>query len=323
MPRNPLAAAVIRNPRSQRHRTARGGDVDVPEGLWIESPLTREALHAALAGFAAEGVRHLLVDGGDGTLREVMSALPTHFGGQLPVLSLRASGNTNLAAWNVGHIPRGPRAVAQWVRMLRGERPTRASVHRPLRVRWPDGSRPPVLGFFAGAANYPRAVAMANDSLRVKGLLHGWAVSATLAGAAWRVLAGGRDNIWQRGTPLSLAVDDAPAREGARFVVLVTALPQLLMGLWPFWSSPVEAGPLRWLDIDAPAPKFGRALPFLLRGAPRPWMHASGAYRSGRAEVLRLQLDETLIIDGEPFAPDAGGQLLLDAGPAFTFHAPA
>jgi hypothetical protein len=317
-----VIAGVIRNPKSRRNQSRSLRDTDLPAEVRIAEPETLEALRDALRGFAAAGIRHLMIDGGDGTLRDVLGALPAAYGSDWPTIALCASGNTNLAVADVGGFTRGPQAVWQWHETLCGVQPARESLRHPIEVRWPDGSRPPVYGFFVGCANYLRGVRMATGTLRDKGLFHGWAVGATIAGAAWQVLSGGKDNDWQRGSPVTLAVDGGAPDVAPRFVLLATSLDKLLMGLWPFWSAPKATGALRWLDITAPAPRFGRALPALLRGKPQAWMTASGAYRSGRASVLRLQLAEPLIIDGEPYEPGADGWLELHTGPAVRFHAP-
>ena len=318
-----IRAGVIRNPKSQRNKIGPLKDREVPPEVTIALPFTSEALQQTLRDFAAAGICHLMVDGGDGTLRDVLCALPAAYGDAWPTISLCASGNTNLAAADVGSFPRGERAIAHWHETLCGAKPARLSTRQPIEVRWPDGSRPPVFGFFVGCANYAKAVAMATGGVRDKGFFHGWAVSATIAGAAWKILAGGRDNDWQRGSAVGVVIDGTETVSGPRFVVLATSLDQLLMGLWPFWSSKGTKGVLHWLDIDAPAPRFGRLLPGLLRGKPSAWALASGAYRSGRAANIRLTMAEPLIIDGEPFAPDASGQLSLQAGPKVQFHAPA
>lgn len=319
-----MLAGVIRNPRSQRNRGRAFVDDDRPESVRIAMPATPQALAHTLQEFAACGIRHLLIDGGDGTLRDVLGALPAAYGEDWPTLSLCASGNTNLAAGDVGSYRRGARMLCHWHQTLTGVRPQRREQRRLIEVRWPDGSHPPVFGFFVGCANYTRAVQMATGTVQSRGLVHGWAVSATILGAAWQILTGAKQSDWQRGSALGLAVDDKASEFAPRFVLLATSLDKLLLGLWPFWSSsPQQGAALHWLDILAPAPRFGRALPALLRGKPRAWMLASGAYRSGVAERLGLSLHEPLIIDGEAFAADANGQLELRLGPEVRFVSPA
>jgi len=320
----PIRAGVIRNPRSQRNKAGPLREKSLPTGVRVEMPFTTEALAETLRMFAAEGVRHLMVDGGDGTLRDVLGALPAAYGKQWPTIALCASGNTNLAAADVGSFKRGPEAIARWYDTLSGKAPCRRSGRHAIEVRWPDGSRPPVFGFFVGCANYARGVQMATGTVKQKGFLHGWAVSATIAGAAWQVLTGASDSDWQQGSALALAINGGEAIEGNRFVLLSTSLHRLFgLGLWPFWSDAAAEGALHWLDIRAPAPQFGRALPAILRGKPKPWMLADGHYRSGRAMRLQLTMAEPLIIDGEPFGPDSNGQLDIHTGPEVQFHAPA
>ncbi len=317
---------VIRNPKSQRNRTrplatpVPLAPQPLPCGVTLAMPATPQELAETLSQFAALGIQHLLIDGGDGTLRDVLGALPAAYGTNWPTLALCASGNTNLAAMDVGSFAHGPEAIAQFHAAVAGK--ARYSTRRTIAVRWPDGSRPPVFSFFVGCANYARGVQMATGALRKRGFFHSWAIAATIAAAAWQVLTGAKDSDWQRGSALTLAVDDAAAVTAPRFIVLATSLEKLMLGLWPFWSEADADGSLHWLDIRAPAPRFGRALPALLRGQPKPWMHASAAYHSGRAERLLLTLAEPLIIDGEAYLPDSHGQLELRAGPEVHFFAP-
>lgn len=322
-----VKVGVIRNPRSQRNRVARdpGPEPEVLSGrLRLDVPMTPEALAETLREYRDAGIDHVVVDGGDGTLREVLTLLPAIYGDRLPTISLIASGNTNLATADVGGFTRGPQALAQVLATVEGRAPSRQSERTVIEAIWPDGSRPPVSGFFLGSAGYLRGWRMAHADIHRRGLWHRWGVAATVAGAAWQVITGRPDSDWQRGSPLSLAVDDGEPRDGARFVFLATSLDTLFMGLWPFWNQDGDASrPLRWLDIDAPPPGFARGLRGLLRGQPSSAMRASGAYRSGQARRLRLRLQEELVIDGEAYAPDRDGLIELRPGARFRFHAPA
>lgn len=318
---------VIRNPRSQRNRVARdpGPEPEVLSGkVRLDVPMTPEALAETLREYRDAGIGHVVVDGGDGTLREVMSQLPAIYGETPPTLSLIASGNTNLAVADVGGFERGPQALARVLATLDGRETGRLTERTVIEAVWPDGSRPPVCGFFLGSAGYLRGWRMAHADIHSRGLWHRWGVAATVAGAAWQVVTGRPDSEWQRGSRLSLAVDSDAPRDGARFVFLATSLDRLFMGLWPFWDQDGDpARPLRWLDIDAPPPRFARILRKLLRGRPDDWMRASGAYRSGNAQRLRLRLQEPLVIDGEAYEPDRDGLIELRAGARLRFHAPA
>src|SRR4029453_18240280 len=92
---------VIYNPRSRRNRAA-AIPARAPGGLWVEAPRNREALDEALAHFAQAGVELLVVDGGDGTVREGVTRAPTHFHTSLPTLAVLPSGKTNALALDLG-----------------------------------------------------------------------------------------------------------------------------------------------------------------------------------------------------------------------------
>lgn len=318
-----LRLGLVRNPSSQRNRLRRARLI-TPERdgapiLEIE-PGSKDEIAEVVAQMSRRGIDHLIVDGGDGTLRDVMSALPDAYGSRLPTLSLLSGGNANLAANDVGTPGHGPEALARLLASL--HRPGAGSRvrRRPVELRWPDGSHAPVLAFFVGAAVFHRGWKLSRGTVHRRGLLHGPAVAATLASAIWKTLAGGERSDWRAGTDMSLAIDGAAAGEGRRFLFLATGLHRLYGKLWPFFDHGEQA--LRWLDVAAPPPRLARALPSLLRGQPRPWMRDSGAYRSGGASRIDLRLEAPLVVDGEVFSPGAYGMVELQAGPELEFYTP-
>ncbi|WP_051144318.1 diacylglycerol/lipid kinase family protein [Nevskia ramosa] len=320
-----MRIGLIRNPNSQRNRRIgdRLGEVVVPrqvELLRIDAA-TADDVPAVVREYGARGVTHLIVDGGDGTLREAMTALPPAFGTRLPMLSLVAGGNANLATSDVGGAGHGPQALQRLLDALASGQRGHVAERQPIELRWPDGSRPPVLGFFVGAAAFYKGWKLALGAVHDRGFMHGPAVAATMAGALWQTLAGGPHSDWQAGTMMGIAVDGAPEREGARFLFLATSLHSLFNGLWPFYDH--GDSPLRWLDIDAPPPRFVRSLPGLLRGKPSHWMRHSHAYRSGGAQSLALRLQAPLVVDGEAYTAGPYGFVELHTGPRIAFYSPS
>src|SRR3546814_6394575 len=65
-------------------------------------PICWPALNETLERFAAEGVDLLVVDGGDGTVRDVISAAPAAFGDRMPRMAILPSGKTNALALDLG-----------------------------------------------------------------------------------------------------------------------------------------------------------------------------------------------------------------------------
>lgn len=320
-----IRVGLIRNPNSQRNRRLgdRLGEVVVPKSvelLRIDASSVDD-VPAVVREYGARGVTHLVVDGGDGTLREAMSALPAAFGPQLPTLMLVAGGNANLATSDVGGAGHGPEALQKLLDSLAAGAEGVVHHRQPIELRWPDGTRPPVLGFFVGAAAFYKGWKLALGSVHEKGFLHGPAVAVTMAGALWQTMAGGPRSDWQAGTMMGIGVDGVPEREGRRFLFLATSLQRLYNGLWPFYDH--GDAPLRWLDIDAPPPRFMRSLPGLLRGRPNDWMRNSGSYRSGGAQSLALRLEAPLVVDGEAYLPGPYGGIELHAGPRIAFYSPS
>ncbi len=308
--------ALILNPRSSGNK--KGGKPATPRGMASSAPTTVPELRAVLADYARQEVDLLIVSGGDGTVREVLSALPAAYGpAPLPAIAIVAAGNANSIARDVGQTQLGADALSHLLGAARENRWSRDERRCPIAVHWPDGSSEPVYGFFIGAAALSRATRHFHDQITTGGAL---SVVMTLAAAMSQSLR--NKDSWMSGDWLKLSVDGQPARDGHRFIFLATSLHKLMLGLWPFWDKTgVDHHPIRYLDIDAHPPRLGRSLLPLLRGRPTPTMLRSGAYRSGFARDLALQLapEQTLIIDGEAFAPDSQGRLVLKPGPQFRF----
>lgn len=312
-----MRAGLIHNPRSQRNK--RGNELRIPAGLPQASPTTQTGLLAALREFSAQGVDLVIVSGGDGTVREVTSLLPEAYGERLPKLSLLAAGNANVIAADVGTAGHGSDALERLLRAASADRFSRREIRPLVRVRWPGLDVPPVLGFVAGAAVLTRATRHANEKVLTHGVTHKASVLVTVLNAVWRA-ANGRPG-WLGAEAMEITVDDAAPRAGARFLFFSTTLHALMLGFWPFWGGEGSMAPLRYVDIASPPRKLWRSLWRLLRGRPSAFMLANG-YRSGRAESIRIQCPDPLIIDGEVFQPGADGIVELGIGPNVEFLTP-
>ncbi|QKE91783.1 hypothetical protein HN018_18630 [Lichenicola cladoniae] len=322
----PLARriGVIRNPRSFGNRqTAAAVEPGAAPGVVLTQPSDRQSLLDTLHGFAASGIDLVVVNGGDGTLRDVMSALLAAYPDMLPELAILRAGNTNLAARVLGINGSGPQALDQLIEAARTGRLRRQRCAF-LEVAWINQpSRPPLRGFFLGAGAFADAKQIADHQIHRRGVHQGAAVGLTLATTILRVLTG-RGPI-HRGTPISTAIDNRPARDGHKFLLLVTTLDSLMLGLWPFWGSKSDSGRLTWLEIDAPHRFLPVALPAIVIRQLRDWMPgriaravsaiASGwGYRSGRATRLAVRLERPFVLDGEFFEPGPEGVLLTSPG---------
>lgn len=313
---------VISNPRSYGHRNGSAG-VGHAAGVVLAQPPDRTALLDTLHEFAASGIDLVVVNGGDGTLRDVMSALPTAYPDMLPELAILRAGNTNLAARTLGINGGDPQALDRLIAAVRTGRVRRQDCAF-LEVAWiGQPSRPPLRGFFLGAAAFADAKRLADDQIHQRGVHQGAAVALTLATTILHVLTG-RGPV-HRGTPISTAIDGGGTRDGYRFLLLVTTLDRLMLGLWPFWGAATGTGPINWLEVDSPPRLLPLALPAIVVRGLRGWMPAwisrvvsrvlaRWGYRSGRAARLDVTLARPFVLDGEFFEPGPDGVLLTSPG---------
>ncbi len=313
-------AGIISNPLSRAGREGRARLGAAAAGLPRAEPTTRAELRDALRDFAARGVDLLVVQGGDGTLREVLTALPAGYGdAPPPEIAVLSAGKINLAARVLGSAGMGEAAL----RRLLDAAERGALKRRPvpvLEVSRPgldgDGA-PPLRGILFGAAAFTEGNRLAEARLHRRGIHDAAAVALALAGVALR--AGlDRGHRLRAGVPMAVAPDDDPKREGRRFLLLATTLDRLTLGLRPFWGE--GRGAVRWLDVLAPPRRLAAALWAGGRGRPRPWMPSAG-YLSGRAERLRVALEAPFVLDGEVFEPGSRG-LLLSAPDRVAFVSP-
>lgn len=300
--------ALIHNPRSRLNRRLA---VHLPSGLLSASPTTEAELFASLTEYAHREVDLLMVSGGDGTLRDVLTQLPRAYGDvPLPAIAILAAGNANLVASDVGACQSQRDALSRLCDASASGRWRRDVVRHPIAVE--RHGQPTILGFFMGAAALNRATRYNHDHVTAGG---GVSVAITIAAAMWRAVRGIGD--WAEGDWMSLSIDGHAAREGKRFLFLASSLQSLMLGLWPFWGS---SGPMRYLDVDAYPENLGRSLWPLMRGRPTTAMLESSYHSSGASQIL-LKTQGPIIIDGEPFAA-ADGEFRLAPGPALRFVSP-
>ncbi len=263
-------------------------------------------LPGVLAEFSRRGVALLAVDGGDGTLREVLSALPP--GGTWPAIALLPSGKTNLVARDVGSCGGGVAGLRRLLERLRGDpdelRWTRRS---SLEVVWRDDPHRIVRGFFLGAGVFVGATRTAGAWARSRGIKQGRAVALGMARVLWQ-------SLWGRHhAAVALSLSDEAAAQPC-FLFLATTLERLMLGFWPF--PPEGEGPLHWLALRAPPRRLLGALWAARRG--RLGADSGRGREGGRCRGLSLRLNDRFVVDGEIFTPGEHG-VLLRAGPVVRF----
>ena len=297
-----LRIGIVRN-RKARLNVARHG---LDHGLDANcvAPRSHAELDAALAAFAAEGVNALVINGGDGTVRDVLTAAARCFP-LPPRVAVLPSGKTNALAADLG-LPR------DWseddaVAALRAGRVVERS---PIRMERAEGGE--LHGFIFGAGAFVRATELAQQTHRF-GAFNGLAVGLSVAGGIAQTLFGGTANVWRQGTPMRIALPHARVDDGAKYLLFASTLERLPLGIRPFGSP--RPG-LKLLTIDAHPPRLAVTVPALLGGYRLP---ADRGYRREDVDTVALTIDGDFVLDGETFA---GGAMTLSSAPAIGFAVP-
>jgi diacylglycerol kinase (ATP) len=306
---------VIRNRRSHRN----GGGVPDWAGranVLIEIPERRSELADILARFAERGVDYLVVDGGDGTVRDVLTSGAGVFGESWPPIIVLPNGKTNALATDLG-VP------AKWslADALEAIAAGQVVVRRPLVVARRENPVAQVQGFVFGAGAYTEAIGLGQDA-HDRGAFNALGVAVTAVWSLAQAMFGSNDNVWRRGTAMRLY--DSSGRElphcgegraDERYLIFASTLDRFPAGLRPFGTVD---GPLRAAVIDNA--QFGvlARMPLIFRGMITQGLRRRGYHVLG-SDAIDLDIGGRFILDGEAFP---AGRYRLSLGPKLRFVVP-
>lgn len=267
----------------------------------VSQPRSHDELIADLKRFATDDVELIVIDGGDGTVRDVVSCIHHAYAGAWPEFSILPSGKTNVIAGEVGHFEAGDKG---WRRLIEVRDAGRLGhVHKScaaLEVTWPQRDAPMQRGFLMGFAAFAEGKRIAEEKLHPMGIAKGLAVAIAIGHVLRRTLMSGLRKSDTAGDAGMVQVDGAQINVDRHFLVMASTLGRLTLGIRPFWDQ--GTGPINWLDISAPPKRVFRGLILLALGKRKPWME-QGGYASGRAETLDIKFNEAFVLDGELYDP--------------------
>jgi hypothetical protein len=310
-PRAVPLVGVIRNPRSYRNKGL------VPEQATRAEVITettdkRKELFEVLARFASEGIDYLAIDGGDGTVRDVLTWGAAAFGDDWPPLIVLPKGKTNALAADLGLPP-------QWDLDRALERAEAGSfAHRRTLVVAEDGDpQARVQGFMLGAGVFTRSIALGQSAHRW-GAFNALAVVVTTFWTLAQAFFAGAGNPWRQPTGLCLTDEGgAPLAGGAdqRYVLLASTLENFPMGLKPFGA--MRKG-LKLAILDRPWRKSLLRVPAVAFGR-QPRRPERLGYHWLALDSYVMTLEDRFILDGEAFPP---GAYRVSQGPELRFVVP-
>lgn len=315
MPGLPVTG-VLYNPRSHRNRDARIVEPDYPV-IRVEQPLRRRELREAMQRFVDSGVELLVINGGDGTVRDALTGGAMVFGEQWPAIAVLPRGKTNALAIDLG-LPAGWSLEQAIIAHRDGQRLQRS----PMMLTPMDGQELTRLGFILGAGMFLAAIESGQGAHRF-GAFDGLAVGVTTVWGVLQALFGSDANPWRRGAPARIFLGDAleeleRAPYGdphSRAMIFLSSLSKFPAGLKPFADAP---GPLRLAVIDHLRRRIVARMPWVLWGHDGPTLEALGMHRRG-TDRIELDLGGRFILDGEVFAP---GRYCVTPGPVLNFVVP-
>ena len=306
---------LIRNQRSHRNesRTCRQDERD---NVIVRCPRKRSELPAILADFAARQVDYIAIDGGDGTVRDVLTCGAGAFGDSWPELIVLPAGKTNALAYDLG-IP------ADWTleQALAAANKGKVVRRSPLVVSQRDNRRAQVRGFVLGGGAFTRAIALGQKSHDL-GAFNAAVVGLTTLWSVTQALFGGTSNPWRRGTHMALASPEGaqlPHSGGLprdeRYLLFASTLRAFPAGLDPFRGISES---LQIAVMDNASRGLLLRLVAIFRGRSSEATKARGFHAFG-TEAIHLDIGESFIFDGEAFP---AGQYSLSAGAKLRFVVP-
>ena len=268
-----------------------------------EEVQTPSDVAAALADFARQGVNILAINGGDGTVQAVLTAIFHKKSFEtMPLLAvLPSAGTTSMIAGDVGL--KGSREIAlqnlfSWARAKEG---APAVIRRPvLKVQLPSDDEP-VYGMFFGTAAIYQATHFCLRKIYSRGLRG--ELGAGVALARFLLAAFLRDRKVVSAVPITTRLNQDPPEHKKYLLVLITTLQRLFLGLRPYWGS--ESRPLHYTAICDRPRHFTRLLPSLMRGHQNDHVRPDNGYISHNVDEVQLYLNSGFNLDGELYVPDS------------------
>ncbi len=308
---------VIYNPRSHGNQ---GADFDcrICPHVHIAQPGDRSALPIALADFAASGIDLLVINGGDGTVRDVLTCGSSIFGDDWPTVAVLPKGKTNALTVDLG-VPVDWTLQSAIDAFEKGGRVRR----RPIDVTpLGDSESSRVLGFILGAGAFTTAT-NAGQSAHKLGAFNSMAVGVTTAWGVLQLLFASRENPWRRGArmALRLGAQEAPmAHSGLgdpewRQLLFASTLENMPAGVKPFGH--LRKG-LKLVALDQIKRRSALMVPAALTGKMPSRMRERGIHQISVPQFT-LEIDDQFIFDGEAFPP---GKYRIGQGPELEFVTP-
>lgn len=306
---------VIRNQRSHRNLGKRP-ELPGRADMLIETPAKRSELHAILTRFAEKRINYLVVDGGDGTIRDVLTSGSAIFGDDWPPIVVLPAGKTNALALDLG-IPRNWSLADAIDAAMRDNH----AMRQPMVITQSDSPDGLVKGFILGGGAFTEAITLGQGAHR-RGAFNSLAVGLTAGWSLISALFGSHSSPLRRATPMRLRGGDGAelphsgiGNETERFLLFASTLTRFPVGMQPFRGL---EGALRLALVDNSRIGMLLKMPAIVRGRVSEKLRRKGCHRI-ELETFELDIANRFILDGEAFPP---GSYRVSLAPELRFVVP-
>ena len=302
IPAHPARIGVLVNPLSGGNRkglgAVRNAIAAYPRVRHCDVQTPRDVL-AGLVEFARNDVNLVVVNGGDGTVQAVLTALFHHRPFEtLPLLAVLQSGTTSMTARDVGFSGAPAKALEKIFRWADGGQGEPVILRRPvLQVRAPGHD--PRYGMFFGTAGIYQGIQYFHRNVNSRGLKGELGPGITITRFLWA--ASFRRSDFISPVQITVALDDNPPRPLDCMLLLVSTLERLFLGLYPYWGD--EKAPLHYTALRTRPRHLLQTLPFILRGRKNHRARPENGYFSHNASQIKLNLDSGFTLDGQLYTP--------------------
>lgn len=291
--------------------------VDHPRVVHLETSRAG-AVPEALSELARRNVELLVVNGGDGTLQHVLTALLAHgaFEGRLPLLAPLRGGRTNMTALDLGARRDPVRGMAELLTAARRGQLEPRLVERPV-LRVESGLREVTHGMFFGAGSIQRAIEQVHRVFprgRAQGV---FGATLTTAALLLRAACGRAGRGILRPDKIQLRLDGEEMAGGEFTLAMATTLGRLFAGLRPFWGD--GPGAVRFTSVLSGAEGFGQAAARILTRRASGRTGEERGYLSRNVDRAELVTGSGFTVDGELVGPRRERLLSISAEERVTF----
>jgi len=278
----------------------------LPDGAHHHHTTSPNDLLPLFKNAAGARLKHLLIEGGDGTVRTVLTALLNSYTKTqiLPAISILPRGTTNQIARNLG-----VKKPGDLTSIFKGDYQVISS---PM-VKIKSKALKTQYGFLFSTGALPYVSRFAQDNINAKGVGGGTAV----VGAVLKAVTSDKAAL------MPPAKHRLKARSGNQLVLdhkggvlgtIMTTLPTLMLGLDPFWGT--ENAPLRLTWAEDESAKLGRNVVGIWAG--RKQNRSTDGYHSHNIDKLTLRTKAPATLDGD-FLDIEGHKLRISASRPVSF----